>query len=86
MAAKPHRTVGREEALDEVASFRLDVRWKLIIAVQDLLVDAKGIVVVEGRVSSQHFENEHAKRPPVYVLVMALALNDLRRQVLRCST
>ena len=31
---------------------------------QDLLVDAKGVLVVEGGVASQHLVNEDAQGPP----------------------
>ena len=56
---------------------------ELVVAIHDLLVDAQGVVVVERRVARKHFEDQHAQRPPVDELVVALALDDLWSQVLR---
>jgi hypothetical protein len=47
---------------------------------------AERVVVKEGRVPSQHLENEDTERPPIYGFSVSLALNDFRRKVLGCST
>mmetsp|Transcript_54283 Transcript_54283/g.168043 ORF Transcript_54283/g.168043 Transcript_54283/m.168043 type:complete len:252 (-) Transcript_54283:59-814(-) len=50
---------------------------------QDLLVDAEGVLVVERRVPREHLEEQDAQRPPVHGAAVALALDDLGREVLR---
>ena len=49
------------------------------LAAQDLLVDAEGVVVEEGRVAGQHLVEEDAEGPPVHRLVVTFRLDDLRR-------
>lgn len=62
------------------------MRRELIITVHDLLVDTKGVVIVEGRVAGQHLENQDSERPPIHILVVALGLDNLRSEVLWCAT
>ena len=50
---------------------------------QNLLINAERVLGVEGRVAGQHLVYEDAERPPVHTGVVALGLDDLRRQVLR---
>ena len=81
-AAHSERAVGAQERSDQVACLRLNVRRELVVAVHDLLVDADRVVIVEGRIASEHLINEDAQRPPVDALAVALRLDDLGRQVL----
>lgn len=61
------------------------MRRELIVAIHDFLVDSHRVVVVEGRVASEHLEHEDAEGPPVHILVVTLRLDDLGCQVLRRS-
>ena len=62
------------------------MRWKLIVAIHDFLVYAHGVVIVKRRVPCQHFEDKNTESPPVYILVVALGLDNFRCQVLRRAT
>lgn len=77
-----HAPVGTEKRLDQVARFGVHVRWKLVVAVHDFLVDAEWVVIVEGWVAGKHFEDEHAEGPPVDIFVVPFRLNDFRCKVL----
>mmetsp|Transcript_7904 Transcript_7904/g.19224 ORF Transcript_7904/g.19224 Transcript_7904/m.19224 type:complete len:210 (-) Transcript_7904:720-1349(-) len=78
--------VGLEELLDEVLGLRIEVPQDLHLAEEDLLVDPEGVLVIEGGVPGEHLVHEDAKGPPVDRLAMPLALDDLRRKVLRRPT
>ena len=49
--AQPLRAVGREQLAHEIARVRLDEARELDLPGEDELVDAKGVLVVEWRVS-----------------------------------
>ena len=53
---------------------------------QDVLVGLHGSLVVERRVSSQHFVNEDSQRPPVNTFVVGLCGDDLGSNVVRSTT
>mmetsp|Transcript_5636 Transcript_5636/g.19155 ORF Transcript_5636/g.19155 Transcript_5636/m.19155 type:complete len:272 (-) Transcript_5636:356-1171(-) len=72
-----------EELLDEVLGVAVEVPRELDLALQDLLVDAQWVLVVEGRVPREHLEDEDARGPPVHRLAVPLAQDDLRGEVLR---
>ena len=55
-------------------------------AQQDLLVDSKGVLIVERGEAGEHLEHQDAESPPINFGTVALALDDLRGQVLWCST
>jgi len=63
--AEPLGPVGDEQPLDEVFGDRVQMLRPLDLPRQDLLVDAKRIVVEEGRVADQHLEDQDAQRPPI---------------------
>ena len=71
-----------QQPLDEVPGHWLNVPRPLHPARQDLLVDTEWIVVEEGRIAGQHLVYEDPEGPPVHGLVVALALDDLRGEVL----
>eukprot|EP00353_Schmidingerella_taraikaensis_P003477 CAMPEP_0185582974 /NCGR_PEP_ID=MMETSP0434-20130131/21243_1 /TAXON_ID=626734 ORGANISM="Favella taraikaensis, Strain Fe Narragansett Bay" /NCGR_SAMPLE_ID=MMETSP0434 /ASSEMBLY_ACC=CAM_ASM_000379 /LENGTH=178 /DNA_ID=CAMNT_0028201947 /DNA_START=433 /DNA_END=969 /DNA_ORIENTATION=+ len=62
------------------------MRWELVVAVHDFLVYSHRVVIIEGWVAGEHFENEYAQRPPVHILVVPLRLDDLWCKVLRRAT
>jgi hypothetical protein len=84
--AESQATISAEETFDEVACLWLNMGWELIVAIHDLLVNAKRVVIIERRVASKHFEDENSESPPVDILVVAFRLDDFRRQVLRRAT
>lgn len=53
------RPVEDEQLLYQVLGYGVHVLWPLRFAAEDLLVDAEWIVIVERRVSYQHFVDEH---------------------------
>lgn len=62
------------------------MRWELVIAVHDLLVDTDRVVIVKWGIASEHLKDEDSERPPVDVFVVAFGLDDFGSQVLWCST
>ena len=66
-----------EELLNEILGHRVDMPRPVDLPAQDLLVDAEGVVVKEGRVAGQHLVQEDAEGPPVHCLVVPLRLDDL---------
>ena len=61
--AQPLRAVGREQLAHEIARVRLDEARELDLPGEDELVDAKGVLVVEWRVSVVcRRERERAER------------------------
>ena len=97
--AEPLGPVLHKELLDQVLRHGVDVPGPVDLAAEDLLVDPEGVVVKEGRISSQHLVDEYAEGPPVHRLVVTLregleilslssttpylGLDDLRGEVLR---
>ena len=61
-----------KKLLNEIFGYGVHVSRPVYFAAQDLLVDAEGVVVEEGRVAGQHLVHEDAQRPPVHRLVVAL--------------
>mmetsp|Transcript_8306 Transcript_8306/g.33615 ORF Transcript_8306/g.33615 Transcript_8306/m.33615 type:complete len:447 (+) Transcript_8306:240-1580(+) len=84
--AVPLREVGLQQLLNNVARGAREVRRELDLAVQDLPVGAHRVIVKERRIPREHFINEHAERPPVDRLAVALVENDLRGQVVGRAT
>ena len=74
--------VDLEQIAQQVLEVRAEVRGKAHLARHDLLVDLYGLIGEEGRIAGGHLVDEHAECPPVDGLVVALAENDLGRQVL----
>jgi len=62
------------------------MRREFIIPIHDFLIDSKRIVIVEGRVACKHLEYEHAKSPPIDVLVVTFRLDNFWSQILRSAT
>mmetsp|Transcript_4049 Transcript_4049/g.11425 ORF Transcript_4049/g.11425 Transcript_4049/m.11425 type:complete len:201 (+) Transcript_4049:576-1178(+) len=71
-----------QQALDERLHLHVEMPWEVHSAFQNLLVDAEGILVIEGWVACEHLEDEDAQGPPVHPLPVALGLYDLGRQIL----
>mmetsp|Transcript_36225 Transcript_36225/g.111497 ORF Transcript_36225/g.111497 Transcript_36225/m.111497 type:complete len:369 (-) Transcript_36225:59-1165(-) len=80
------------EALAEVRGKQLlHQRLRVLVEVlrevdlpgQDLLVDAHGVLVAEGRLAADHLVDEDAQGPPVHGLAVALVQQHLGRDVLR---
>ena len=84
--AKSERSVCAKEAFDKITSFLLNMWWKFIIAIHDLLVNAHRVVIVERWITSKHLKNKDTKSPPVHVLVVTLGLDNLGSEILRRST
>ena len=61
-----------KKLLNEIFGYGVHVSRPVYFAAEDLLVDAEGVVVEEGRVAGQHLVHEDAQRPPVHRLVVAL--------------
>ncbi len=51
----------------------------------NFLIDLDGLVREEGRVSSRHLVHEHAQRPPVHGLVVALSTKFRNQGLTRSS-
>ena len=61
-----------KKLLNEIFGYGVHVSRPVYFAAEDLLVDAEGVVVEEGRVAGQHLVHEDTQRPPVHRLVVAL--------------
>ena len=72
----------------------LDQRFALAIEairvarlrVYDFSIDVHGIIILEGRVSSEHFVQEDAQSPPIYGFSMSLVQQNLRCNILGGAT
>ena len=82
--SKSSRAIGSEQRLDQVAGHRINLWRERDLSLQDLLVNAKLLAVIEGWVTSEHLKEENAKRPPVNCLAVPLGLDDLRSKVFGC--
>ena len=69
---QPFGSVVDQQSLDQVLRVLLHVLRPLELAGEDLLVDAEGVVVEEGRVAGEHLVDQDPKGPPVHCLVVAL--------------
>ena len=70
--SQPLGSVVDQQPLDQVLGVLLHVLRPLELAGEDLLVDAEGVVVEEGRVAGKHLVDQDPKCPPVHCLVVAL--------------
>lgn len=61
-----------EELLDEIAGGAVKVAGELDAAKKDLLIDPVRTLIVEGRVTGEHLEDEDAQCPPVHFLSVSL--------------
>mmetsp|Transcript_7297 Transcript_7297/g.8755 ORF Transcript_7297/g.8755 Transcript_7297/m.8755 type:complete len:303 (+) Transcript_7297:131-1039(+) len=84
--ADPLCSVCSQKFADQVARVGFKMAWTVVLAGQDLLVDSKGALVIEWRIPCEHLIDNDTQSPPVYRLIVALALDDLRRKVLGSST
>jgi hypothetical protein len=80
--AKASAAIRRQQAANQILRVAVKVRRKVNSARQNLFVDAKRIVVKEGRIAGQHLKQKYAQRPPIDRLVVTLRLNNLGRQIL----
>uniref|UniRef100_A0A182Q467 Uncharacterized protein n=1 Tax=Anopheles farauti TaxID=69004 RepID=A0A182Q467_9DIPT len=71
-----------QQVAQQVLQLRAEVRREAHLAADDLLVDLDRLVGEERRVAGRHLVHEHTERPPVDRLVVALAQDDLRREIL----
>ena len=53
---------------------------------ENLAVHLVCVLIVEWWQTSQHLVEQHAKRPPIHCLGVALAVQKFRRKVFRCTT
>mmetsp|Transcript_39863 Transcript_39863/g.124626 ORF Transcript_39863/g.124626 Transcript_39863/m.124626 type:complete len:220 (+) Transcript_39863:1976-2635(+) len=72
-----------QQALDERVAVHVHPGRQLQLSVDDLLVDLLVVAPAEGRRARHHLIGERAQAPPVHGLAVALALEHLRRHVLR---
>lgn len=64
----------------------IEITGELNLALQDLLVDCHGVVIVEGVDSGDHLVGEDAECPPVDWFAVALVEEDLGCQVFGSTT
>ena len=79
--SKPLGSVVDQQPLDQVLRALLHVLRPLELAGEDLLVDAEGVVVEEGRVARKHLVDQDPQRPPVHCLVVALKYMCLYKNI-----
>ena len=72
--------------LHKGSSVFVEIGCKGNFSLEDVPVDAHGVLVVEGVDSGVHFVDKHSKSPPIHGFSMALIEDDLRSDVLRGST
>ena len=63
----------------------MEVARELDLALENLLVDGHGVIVVEGVNASEHLVGEDSERPPIDRLGVALVQEDFRCDVLWCT-
>lgn len=80
--AIPLGQVDLQQIAQDVLQVGAEVRREPQSAADDLLVDLDRLVGEEGWIAGGHLIQQHAQRPPVDRLVVALAEDDLRREVL----
>ena len=61
----------------------MEIARELDLALENLLVDGHGVIVIEGVNASEHLVGEDSERPPVDRLAMAFIKEHLGGQVLR---
>lgn len=78
--------VGLQQVFDQTLGLGVEVLGVVDLALQDVVVDVHGVLVVEGVDASQHFVEEHAYGPPVHRLAMPFVEQHLGGQVLGGAT
>ena len=73
--------VRHEQVLNQTLGVLVEVARELDLALENLLIDGHGVVVVEGVDACVHFVGEDAERPPVDGLSVALVQQHLRRKI-----
>mmetsp|Transcript_19855 Transcript_19855/g.33355 ORF Transcript_19855/g.33355 Transcript_19855/m.33355 type:complete len:404 (-) Transcript_19855:1809-3020(-) len=81
--AQPRFGVAIEQLADEVLGFFGNFPVKGDGGGEDLAADLGVVVAIEGRVADNHLVHQHPERPVVCAAIVARALQDLRRQVVR---
>uniref|UniRef100_A0A182TKX5 Uncharacterized protein n=1 Tax=Anopheles melas TaxID=34690 RepID=A0A182TKX5_9DIPT len=71
-----------QQVAQQILQLRAEVRREAHLAADDLFVDLDRLVGEEGRIAGRHLVHQHAERPPVDRLVVALAQDDLGREIL----
>lgn len=82
--AYPLREVRHEQPLDQLSGRPVHVPRELELALQDFLVDAERLLIVEGWVARHHFVDQDPQRPPVHRLTVPLGQDDLGGEILGC--
>mmetsp|Transcript_53855 Transcript_53855/g.166733 ORF Transcript_53855/g.166733 Transcript_53855/m.166733 type:complete len:242 (-) Transcript_53855:970-1695(-) len=73
--------VGGEELLHQGLGVLVEVLREVDLASKDLLVDAHGVLVAEGRLAADHLVDEDAQGPPVHRVRVTRRGQQLRRKV-----
>lgn len=76
------RQIHLQEVAQQILQITTEMRRKANLARHDLLVNLYRLIGKERRITGRHFVDEHSERPPVHRFIVALAQNDLRRQIL----
>lgn len=78
-------SVGCQEFFDEILGGRVDMWGEVDPSCKNLFVDAKGVVVKEGWVSSKHLKDQNTECPPIDGFAVSFRLDDLWCKVFWCS-
>jgi hypothetical protein len=79
--AQPRRQILCTQLTDYILGFVWEDGRKGYPALDNLLVNGKGRVVVEGRKATAHFVNQHTKSPPIYRLAVTFTLDHFWREI-----
>jgi len=77
--------VSHQQFLDQCLGPLVKAMCEINTSCQNLLVDAERILVIERRIARQHLEQEDSQSPPINGFVVALGLDDFRREILGCA-
>lgn len=83
--AVPLGEVNLEQVAQQILQVRAKMRGEAWLAAHDLLVDLDRLIGEEWWISCCHLVDQNAQCPPVHRLVVALAEDDLGRQIFRCA-
>lgn len=75
-----------KQMFDDTLGVLVEISRELDFALQDLLVNRHGVVVVEGIDTSNHFISQNSERPPVHRLAVTFVQQDLWSQVFGSAT
>jgi len=84
--AVPLGEVNLQQIAQQILQVGAKVRGETWLAAHDLLVDLDRLISEEWRISRGHLIDQYSQRPPIHRLVVALAENDLGREIFRRAT